>query len=307
MSQVDDSSALLLEAVARCDELTLDLADSGASVDMMKKEKMKIKTESCRLRNESQAIHVLSLPFSESSSWIPCRNKNESKLSSSSYFSSIGGHDNDKLNTINIDNNDDNDNNDNNNNYNNNNNINNYNNNNNDNDNHNSTQMTLFSENGRGEENYPRGLAIEERVLLMQHMENLYHQAVQTRSVSKREQQNIKSKISLITIECEKSKEEISELDEKILIMKNRKTESEEALRNYTNTNNLKEIQTKMMATVDYHDNILQDMEQDKKHLLILMTAALQNEEKLKIELTVTREKILEYHRKKVQVRCLLV
>ena len=91
---------------------------------------MKIKTESCRLRNESQAIHVLSLPFSESSSWIPCRNKNESKLSSSSYFSSIGGHDNDKLNTIHIDNNDDNDNN------------NNYNNNNKDNDNHNYTQMT---------------------------------------------------------------------------------------------------------------------------------------------------------------------
>ena len=45
VTEVDDCSALLLEAVARCDELALDLADSNASIDIMKKEKSKKRKE----------------------------------------------------------------------------------------------------------------------------------------------------------------------------------------------------------------------------------------------------------------------
>ena len=260
VTEVDDCSALLLEAVARCDELALDLADSNASIDIMKKEKSKISTESCRLRNESQAIYVLSLPHSvaTSTSWNSCKNDYEKTIS---YLTQI--QENEKENNGNY------------------------------------TQLADSSL----KDNYTRGSVIEERVVLMQRMENLYQQAVQTQSSSKREQQTIKTKITAITIDCAKSKEEISELDEKIRLMQNRKNESEEALRQYASTNNVQNIQKKMMATVDFNETVLRDMEQDKKLLNLLMSAALESEKQLKAEIETMRRAILEYHRKKIKVR----
>ena len=262
VTEVDDCSALLLEAVARCDELTLDLADSNASIDIMKKEKLRVSTESCRLRNESQAIYVLSLPHSEatSTSWNSCRNEYEKTIS---YLTQIQENEMEKENT------------------------------------ENNTQLADPSL----KDNFTRGSAIEERVVLMQRMENLYHQAVQTQSTSKREQQAIKTKINAITIECTKGKEKVSELDQKILLMQNRKNESEEALRQYTNTNNLKNIQMKIIASVDFHETVLRDMEQDKKHLNFLMASALESEKQMKAEIDIMRNAVLEYHRKKVKVR----
>ncbi len=57
-----------------------------------------------------------------------------------------------------------------------------------------------------------------------------------------------------------------------------------------------------MLATVEYHESILRDMEDDKKHLLLLMERAVESEGYLKEEIHGMREAILQHHRDKIMV-----
>ena len=296
-TDVDDLSALLLVAVARCEGLVLDVADTEKSIDLMRKEKARVSTESVRLRNESQAVHLLSLPLSIPEFWVPSRPDFDPSVFNTS-IASGSNKENDQSRLSNT-----------------------------------NTQLTIsyndtdsgkdwgqdkgkMRENGR-ESSQEKGSgkerewerdsvhdsAIEERVALMQHIENLYQHAVQTQSSSKREQQTIKSRAKAAAIECARSKAEVADLDERILDLEKRRAVSEEALRVYTGSESLREIQTRMTATVDFHENVIRDMEADKKHLLLLFHNAVETEETLRLEISSMRDSILEYHRNKIKVK----
>ena len=72
------------------------------------------------------------------------------------------------------------------------------------------------------------GIAIEERVSLMKHIENLYQHAVQTQSVSKREEIALKKRAQETLTECARNKLEVQILDEKILDLKTSRKITEE-------------------------------------------------------------------------------
>jgi hypothetical protein len=146
------------------------------------------------------------------------------------------------------------------------------------------------------------GIAIEERVSLMKHIENLYQHAVQTQSVSKREEITLKKRAQETLTECARNKIEVQILDEKILDLKNSRKITEENLKKSLNSQNIKDIQNKMLATVEYHETTLRDMEDDKKHLLLLMERAVESEGYLKEEIHGMREAILQHHREKIMV-----
>ena len=145
--------------------------------------------------------------------------------------------------------------------------------------------------------------AIEERLALMQTVEQTYQHAVLTQSASKREQETIKINVKKITQQYLKDREEVAILDQKILDLKTRRTQSEESLREYTDNFSLKNLQDKYMNTVDYHETTLRDLELDRNHLLLLTSTLVRTEESLRNEIAEMRDKILEYHRNKIKVK----
>jgi hypothetical protein len=54
------------------------------------------------------------------------------------------------------------------------------------------------------------------------------------------------------------------------------------------------------MATVSFHETTLREMEQDKKKLTVMMTAALDAEVELREEINQMRDSILEFHKQKI-------
>jgi hypothetical protein len=263
-SDVDNCSASLLETVARCEEITLELKDSAASVNALRREEEVMRIETVRLRKESCAIYDMSQRVSESYKTTSSRlvrvedenkenERNKSPLALALAISSSPSPS------------------------------------------PSSTSSLSFN----------HGLAIEERLTLMQAVEEVYQHAVLTQSSAKREEDAIKATAKRAAQQCQKDKEEVAILDKKILVLKDRRAHSEEALRAYTESSTLKDMQENIMTTVDQQESALKDLELDRNHLLLLSSTLVRTEESLRNEIAEMREKILEYHRKKVKVKLL--
>jgi hypothetical protein len=264
-SDVDNCSASLLETVARCEEITLELKDSAASVNTLRREEEVMRMETIRLRKESCAIYDQSQRISESY-------KTSSRL--------IRVEDENKENE------------------------------------RNKSPLALAlalaissspspSPSSTSSLSFNHGLAIEERLSLMQAVEEVYQHAVLTQSAAKREEDAIKVTAKRAAQQCQKDKDEVDLLDQKILLLKDRRAHSEEALRAYTESSSLKDIQENIITTVDQQESALKDLELDRSHLLLLSSTLVRTEESLRNEIAEMREKILEYHRKKVKVKLL--
>ena len=155
-------------------------------------------------------------------------------------------------------------------------------------------------------DSYSRGIAIEQKVSLMQQMEEIYQNAVTAKSASNRELERLKSETKKAAHLCSHNKSELAHLDEKIKELKIRRAQSEMALKTYTDSTSLHDIQRRLMATVDYHELSLREIEEERSHLVILMRDALKNEENLTSEINVLRKELLDRHEKKIKVTNLI-
>ena len=151
-------------------------------------------------------------------------------------------------------------------------------------------------------DSYSRGLAIEQKVTLMQQMEDVYHNAVTAKSASNKEIEMLKCATKKAAHQCSQNKSELSHLDEKIKELKMRRAQPEIALKTYTDSTSIHDIQQRWMATVDHQEVSLRDFEEERSHLVILMRDALKNEESLTAEIDALRNELLEYHTKKIKV-----
>ena len=267
---VDNCSASLLETAARCEEISVELMDVTASVEALKREEEVMRVETVRLRKESCAIY------------------DQSQLISESYKTTgsrvVRVEDEDKENESN------------------------------------KSPLALAlaissspspspsssSFSSSSSHTFNHAQAIEERLTLMQAVEEVYQQAVLTQSNAKREQETIKAAARKVSLQYLKDKEEVDILDQKILLLKDRRAHSEEALRAYTESSSLKDIQERIMNTVDQQESTLRDLELDRNHLLLLTSTLVRTEESLRCEIAEMRDKILEYHRNKVKVILIL-
>ena len=118
----------------------------------------------------------------------------------------------------------------------------------------------------------------------MQAVEEVYQQAVLTQSNAKREQETIKAAARKVSLQYLKDKEEVDILDQRILLLKDRRAHSEEALRAYTESSSLKDIQERIMNTVDQQESTLRDLELDRNHLLLLTSTLVRTEESLRCD-----------------------
>lgn len=274
---VDNCSASLLEAVARCEEITLELKDISASVNALRKEEEMMRVETVRLRKESCVIYDQSQRILESYKTTSNRlvrvedeNKENENNKSSSLAPSL------------------------------------------------SLALAISSSSPSPSQSpssspsplppssslsFNHGQALEERVTLMQAVEEVYQHAVLTQSAAKREEDAIKCTAKRISLQSFKDEEQIVLLDRKILLLKDRRAQSEEALKAYTESSSLKDIQQNFMAIVDSQEFTLRDLELDRNHLLLLSSTLVRTEEILRKEIEEMRDKILEYHRNKVKVK----
>lgn len=184
-SDVDNYSALLLEAVAKCEETASNLADSTLSVEALKKEKHRVKTESNRLRNESQVIYSLSQSYTEKG-----QKPYFAQIELPNYPPPFPLHGSDK-----------------------------------ENDNKKfkiGSSQIIASVTSSSSSAFVHTTAIEVRVALMKQMEDLYQDAVLTQSAAKREIESLQSAARKAAAECARSKAEVLLLDEKIEDLKNR-------------------------------------------------------------------------------------
>jgi hypothetical protein len=263
---LDNCSASLLETAARCEEISVELMDLTASVEALKREEEVMRVETVRLRKESCAIY------------------DQSQLISESYKTTgsrvVRVEDEDKENESNksplalalaI-----------------------------------SSSPSSSSFSSSSSHSFNHAQAIEERLTLMQAVEEVYQQAVLTQSNAKSEQETIKAAARKVSQQYLKDKEEVAILDQKILLLKDRRAHSEEALRAYTESSSLKDIQERIMNTVDQQESTLRDLELDRNHLLLLTSTLVRTEESLRCEIAEMRDKILEYHRNKVKVILIL-
>jgi hypothetical protein len=270
-SDVDICSASILETVARCEEITLELKDSAASVDALRREEEAMRVETARLRKESCDIYDQSKRISESYKTTANRqvrvededkeNENERNKSSLALALAISSSA--------------------------------------------SPSPSPSSSSSSSSLSFNHGVAIKERLSLMQAVEEVYQRAVLTQSAAKREEDAIKSTAKRASLQCQKDKEAVAILDQKILLLKDRRAHSEEALRAYTESSSLKDIQENIMTTVDQQESTLRDLELDRNHLLLLSSTLVRTEESLRNEIAEMRNKILEYHRNKVKVMLL--
>jgi hypothetical protein len=265
-SDVDNCSASLLETVARCEEITLELKDSAASVNTLRREEEVMRMETIRLRKESCAIYDQSQRISESYKTTSSRlirvedeNKENERNNSPLALALVLAI----------------------------------------------SSSPSPSPSSTSSLSFNHGLAIEERLSLMQAVEEVYQHAVLTQSAAKREEDAIKATAKRAAQQCQKDKDEVDLLDQKILLLKDRRAHSEEALRAYTESSSLKDIQENIITTVDQQESTLKDLELDRNHLLLLSSTLVRTEESLRNEIAEMREKILEYHRKKVKVKLL--
>ena len=67
-TRIDESSAQLLDAIDRCDDVRLQVADLEASVSMARREHERNRAAIAQLREESQAVYILAQAFSSADS-----------------------------------------------------------------------------------------------------------------------------------------------------------------------------------------------------------------------------------------------
>ena len=154
----------------------------------------------------------------------------------------------------------------------------------------------------RSQDAVAHSTAVEQRVSLMRCVEDLYQQAVITQSAARREQEALKVATRKAALACSKSEARVIELDERIAVLKSSRAASEEAIKQYTQSTTLQDMQSNLMATIDYHDRAMTDLAEDKRRLLLLLDAALKAEEELREEINDTRKQIFSFQHNRSKV-----
>ena len=144
--------------------------------------------------------------------------------------------------------------------------------------------------------------AVEQRVSLMRCVEDLYQQAVITQSAARREQDALKVATRQAALAYSKSEARVIELDERIAVLKSSRAASEGALKQYTQSATLQDLQSNLMATIDYHDRAMTDLAEDKRRLLLLLETALKVEEELRDEINDTRKQVFSFQQNRSKV-----
>lgn len=158
----------------------------------------------------------------------------------------------------------------------------------------------------RSQDAVAHSTAVEQRVSLMRCVEDLYQQAVITQSAARREQEALKVATRQAALAYSKSEARVIELDERIAVLKSSRAASEEALKQYTQSTTLQDMQSNLMATIDYHDRAMTDLAEDKRRLLMLLDAALKAEEELREEINDTRKQIFSFQQNRSKVTSFL-
>ena len=154
----------------------------------------------------------------------------------------------------------------------------------------------------RSQDAVAHSTAVEQRVSLMRCVEDLYQQAVITQSAARREQEALKVATRQAALAYSKREARVIELDESIEVLKSSRAASEEALKQYTQSTTLQDMQSNLMATIDYHDRAMTDLAEDKRRLLLLLDTALKAEEELREEINDTRKQIFSFQQNRSKV-----
>ena len=136
----------------------------------------------------------------------------------------------------------------------------------------------------------------------MRCVEDLYQQAVITQSAARREQDALKVATRQAALAYSKSEARVIELDERIAVLKSSRAASEGALKQYTQSATLQDLQSNLMATIDYHDRAMTDLAEDKRRLLLLLETALKVEEELRDEINDTRKQVFSFQQNRSKV-----
>lgn len=262
-ANVGTYTSMLLEVVAKCEDASLNLKESSVTVEMLKKEKGNITAKIDRLKEESNTIYEQSQIISESYKVNPAQTTH-SQLSYGIVNREI----------------------------------------------ENATQLTntcvqeqvqvhvQVRGQDRSQDASARSTAIEQRVSLMRCVEDLYQQAVITQSASRREQESIKLATKQATLAFTRSEARVAELDRRIEVLQRNRMITEDDLKQYTQSVVLLDMQNNLIATIDYHDRMMIDLSQEKKHLSFLLEQSVKAEEELREEINYTRKEIFAFQKR---------
>lgn len=264
-------TSLLLEVVAKCEDAYLILKESSVTVEILKKEKGNIMAKIDRLKEESDIIYEQSQIISESYKVNPAQTTH-SQLS-------YGVENRENENTTLLA----------------------------------STCLQLQVREQvqvkeqersleRSQEASAHSTAIEQRVSLMRCVEDLYQQAVITQSTSRREQDSIKVATKQATVAYTTSEARVTELNKRIEELKRNRAVTEDDLKQYTQSVVLQDMQNNLMATIDYHDRMMINLSDDKKHFSYLLEQSVKVEEDLSEEINYTRKEIFAFQKRQSKV-----
>ena len=287
-ADVDTYTSLLLEVVAKCEDASLNLKESSATVEMLKKEKANITSKATRLREESDTIYEQSQTISESYKINPFRG------GLLSHDAADEGNENRTLSTaISIRK-----------------------------QSHNTpvTASSLSSSAAAATAaaaaataaaaaaaataaaSSVHSTAVEQRVCLMRCVEDLYQQAVITQSASRKEQEALKYATKQAVFAYTESQARVIELNQRIEELQRMRAKAKDALKRYTQSVTVQDMQSNLIATIDHHDRMMVEYTEDKKQLLTLLEAAVKAEEELRKEINHTRSLIFSFQNRTMKV-----